>query len=201
MKETSARSSSRSSASRRPCADQPRGTSFPLVTSRIFGTLRACASHASASLRRVDLHSNETARCTSRTSFSQALGTPSVPRDFDALFAGDCFGTMETLERLDRSLISGNRPAVAKVTPATYTYEAPAPRGCQLLDFYCFEQHVTTARSKRTSACRPVVRGPGVLPLESARALRSRRDHPVPAVGDRVRLRTRVRSRARTQRA
>ena len=86
---------------------------------------------------------------------SQALGTPSVPRDFDALFAGDCFGTIETLERLDRSLISGNRPAVAKVTPATYTYEAPAPRGCQLLDFYCFEQHVTTARSKRNLGVPP----------------------------------------------
>lgn len=83
---------------------------------------------------------------------SQALGTPSVPRDFDALFAGDCFGTMEALERLDRSLVAGSRPAVAKVAAAMFTFEAPAPRGCQLLDFYTFEQHVATARAKRNLA-------------------------------------------------
>jgi 2-keto-4-pentenoate hydratase/2-oxohepta-3-ene-1,7-dioic acid hydratase in catechol pathway len=86
---------------------------------------------------------------------SQALGSPSVPRDFDALFAGDCFGTLETLGQLDRSLVSGNRPAVAKVQPTAFAWEAPAPRGCQLLDFYAFEQHVATARKKRNLGVPP----------------------------------------------
>jgi 2-keto-4-pentenoate hydratase/2-oxohepta-3-ene-1,7-dioic acid hydratase in catechol pathway len=80
---------------------------------------------------------------------AQALGAPAVPRDFDALFAGDCFGTLETLAQLDRSLVAGNRPTVARVQPGTFAFEAPAPRGCQLLDFYAFEQHVATARAKR----------------------------------------------------
>lgn len=86
---------------------------------------------------------------------SQALGFPSVPREFDALFAGDVFGVLETLDRLDRSLLAGNRPAVARVQPGSFIWEAPAPRGCQLLDFYSFEQHVTTARKKRNLGVPP----------------------------------------------
>jgi 2-keto-4-pentenoate hydratase/2-oxohepta-3-ene-1,7-dioic acid hydratase in catechol pathway len=80
---------------------------------------------------------------------SQALGTPSVPRDFDALFAGDCFGTVESLAQLDRALVAGNRPGVARVQPGTFAWEAPVPRGCQLLDGYAFEEHVANARGKR----------------------------------------------------
>lgn len=81
---------------------------------------------------------------------SQALGAPSAPREFDGLFTGgDAIAHVEAMAQLDRALIAGNRPAVARVNPGAYTWEAPAPKGCQLLDCYAFEQHVATARSKR----------------------------------------------------
>jgi fumarylacetoacetate (FAA) hydrolase len=86
---------------------------------------------------------------------SQALGGPSVPRDFDALFAGDCFGTLETLEKLDRSLLSGNRPTVAKVQAGAFAWEAPAPRSCQVLAFYAFEQHMAAVGGARDRTVPP----------------------------------------------
>lgn len=86
---------------------------------------------------------------------SVALGAPAVPRDFDAFFSEDCLGTAETLERLDRALGAGNRPAVARMQPARFNWEAPAPRNAQVLDFYAFEQHAKTARSKRGLALPP----------------------------------------------
>jgi fumarylacetoacetate (FAA) hydrolase len=83
------------------------------------------------------------------TELATTLGAPAVPRDFDGLFAGDAFGTVEQLAQLDRALIAGNRPATAKLTGTAFVYDAPVPRGCQLLDGYAFEQHVLNARSKR----------------------------------------------------
>jgi fumarylacetoacetate (FAA) hydrolase len=77
------------------------------------------------------------------------LGAPQAPRDFDAIFAGDAFGTIEQLSQLDRALIAGNRPATARLATGSFAWDAPAPRGCQLLDGYAFEKHVHNARSKR----------------------------------------------------
>lgn len=77
------------------------------------------------------------------------LGAPQAPRDFDALFAGDAFGTVEQLSQLDRSLSAGNRPATAKLQPGSFQWDAPVPRSCQILDGYAFETHVKNARSKR----------------------------------------------------
>ncbi|MDP3278197.1 MAG: fumarylacetoacetate hydrolase family protein [Deltaproteobacteria bacterium] len=51
--------------------------------------------------------------------------------------------------QLDRALAAGNRPVIAKVAPGSFTWDAPVPRGCQLLDGYAFEQHVINARGKR----------------------------------------------------
>lgn len=83
------------------------------------------------------------------TELATTLGAPAVPRDFDALFAGDAFGTVEQLGHLDRALVAGNRPATAKITGTSVIYDAPVPRGCQVLDGYAFEKHVHNARSKR----------------------------------------------------
>jgi 2-keto-4-pentenoate hydratase/2-oxohepta-3-ene-1,7-dioic acid hydratase in catechol pathway len=80
---------------------------------------------------------------------ANALGAPTAPRDFDALFAGDAFGAVEQLAPLDRALTAGNRPATARLTSGAFAWDAPVPRSFQLLDGYAFETHVRNARSKR----------------------------------------------------